>query len=217
MSKTASKDAQNGVAPRRPRVRRPIGTFYLLAQKLVFHNSDLNKSTIVCKVGILEVSPRPFWIWKHIHVHKVHVYEVYADEVKSVHARGGIHTTTILSLRVSSIQNLAYRIQKRYVVSCVASTRQICFPTSAGELPANLAQGQQPRGQPWQAPASLQVPLPNRGPQGAILESRTFTYRPACCLTKWPVAQWGGPFTKQCNLTYAGQDLYTVLLSSEES
>ena len=73
----------------------------------------------------------------------------------SVH---GIHTTTILSLRVSSIQNLAYRIRKRYVVSCVASTRQICFPTSAGELPANLAQGQQPRGHPGkprQAPMYL--------------------------------------------------------------
>ena len=41
--------------------------------------------------------------------------------------------------------------------------------------------------------------------QGGIFESRTFTYRPACCLTKWPVAQWGRPFTKQCNLTYAGQ------------
>jgi hypothetical protein len=48
---------------------------------------------------------------------------------------GGIQTTTILSLRVSSIQNLAYIIRKRYVVSCVVSTRQICFPTGAGELP----------------------------------------------------------------------------------
>jgi hypothetical protein len=65
---------------------------------------------------------------------------------QSVHARGGIHTTT-LSLRVSSIQNLAYRIRKRYVVSCVASTRQtrslsnICFPTGAGELPAIWPRG----------------------------------------------------------------------------
>ncbi len=39
-------------------------------------------------MGDLEVSPRPFWIWKHIHVHKVHVYEVYAHEVHAyeVHA-----------------------------------------------------------------------------------------------------------------------------------
>jgi hypothetical protein len=28
--------------------------FYLLAQNLVFHNSDLDKSTNVCKVGDLE-------------------------------------------------------------------------------------------------------------------------------------------------------------------
>jgi hypothetical protein len=27
----------------------------------------------VCKVGNLEGFPKPFWIWKHIHVHKVHV------------------------------------------------------------------------------------------------------------------------------------------------
>jgi hypothetical protein len=57
------------------RLRRAIGTFYLLAQKL----SDLSKSTIVCKVGDLEVSPKSFWIWKHIHVHKEHVYEVYTQ------------------------------------------------------------------------------------------------------------------------------------------
>jgi hypothetical protein len=32
-------------------------------------------------VGDLEVFPKPFWIWKHIHVHKVRVYEVCAHEV----------------------------------------------------------------------------------------------------------------------------------------
>jgi hypothetical protein len=35
-------------------------TFYLLAQKLVFRNSDLNKSTTVSKVGDLEVFPKAF-------------------------------------------------------------------------------------------------------------------------------------------------------------
>jgi len=35
-----------------------VGAFYLLAQKLV--NSDLNKSTTICKVGDLEVSPKAF-------------------------------------------------------------------------------------------------------------------------------------------------------------
>jgi hypothetical protein len=43
---------------------------------------------------------------------------------QSVHARGGIHTIITLSLRVSSIQNLVYRIRKGYDVSYVASTRQ---------------------------------------------------------------------------------------------
>jgi hypothetical protein len=62
-------------------LRRPIGTFYLLAQKLVFCNSDLDKPITVRKVGDLEGKPKPFWIWKHIHVHKVHVYEAYAHEL----------------------------------------------------------------------------------------------------------------------------------------
>jgi hypothetical protein len=41
-------------------VRRLIGTFYLLAPKLVFHNSDLNKSTTVCNVEDLEGFPKAF-------------------------------------------------------------------------------------------------------------------------------------------------------------
>jgi hypothetical protein len=65
-------------------MRRLIGTFYLLAQKLLVCNSDLDKSATVCKVGDLEGSPKPFWIWKHIHVHKIHVYEVYAHEVHAM-------------------------------------------------------------------------------------------------------------------------------------
>src|SRR2546423_7874788 len=74
---------------------------------------------------------------------------------QSVHARGGIYTTTMLSLRVSSIQNLAYRIRKRYVVSYAVSTRQICFPTGAGELPVIWLWGSSREGtlaKPRQAP-----------------------------------------------------------------
>src|ERR1700733_12614296 len=73
-----------------PALRRAIGTFFLLAQKLVFHNSDLSKSITVCKVGDLEVSPKPFWIWKHIHVHKVYAHEVHAYELHAhkVHTHG---------------------------------------------------------------------------------------------------------------------------------
>src|SRR5271154_2102609 len=100
---------------------------------------------------------------------------------QSVHARGGIHTTTTLSLRVSSIQNLAYRIRKGYVVNCMASTRQICFPTGAGELsvPAIWPRGKQPQGY-LTSPGKPLCTLPTEGAGGP----RTFTYRPPCCLTK---------------------------------
>ena len=62
------------------RLQRAIGTLYLLAQKLVFCNSDLDKST----------TAPPFvrsGIW-NIHVHRVRVCEVYAYEVQAqeVHA-----------------------------------------------------------------------------------------------------------------------------------
>jgi hypothetical protein len=106
----------------------------------------------------------------------------------------------------------------KYSESCVQNSKRICCKLCSkyaanllpyqrwhsSELPANLAQGQQPRGHPGKAPASPCVHCQLRAQEG-IPESRTFTYRPACCLTKWPVAQWGRPFTKQCNLTYAGQ------------
>ena len=43
----------------------------------------------VTERSLLRIFPKAFWIWKHIHVHKVHVYEVYAHEVHAyeVHAR----------------------------------------------------------------------------------------------------------------------------------
>ena len=53
-------------------IRRPIGTFHLLAQKLAFSNLSLDKST----------TEPPFvrsGIW-NIHVHKVRDCEVYAYE-----------------------------------------------------------------------------------------------------------------------------------------
>src|SRR5271156_886351 len=100
---------------------------------------------------------------------------------QSVHARDGIHTTTTLSLRVSSIQNLAYRIRKRCVVSCVASTQQACFPTGAGEIcTSNLAQGQ----------VAARVPdkprqAPNRGRRGPLnvhLQASLLSNQVARCL-----------------------------------
>jgi hypothetical protein len=109
-------------------------------------------------------------------------YRLYTYHMcQSVHARGSIHTTIALSLQVSSIQNLAYRIRKD-VVSCVASTRQICFPAGAGEFicTSNLAQGQAAArvpDKPRQAPHVCCQPKAQGGPG-------TFTYRPACCLTK---------------------------------
>src|ERR1700735_3623220 len=97
---------------------------------------------------------------------------------QSVHARGGIHTIT-LSLRVSSIQNLAYRIRKRYIITRVASTRQICFPIGAGELsvPAIWPRSKQPQGY-LASPTKPLCRLLTEGAGGP----RTFTYRPACCL-----------------------------------
>ena len=103
----------------------------------------------------------------------------------------------------------------KYSESCVQNAKKVCcklcgkyaanlLPYRRWRVASNLAQGRQPQGHPSKAPASPHVRCQPRA-QGGILESRTFTYRPACCLTKWPVAQWGRPFTKQCNLTYAGQ------------
>jgi hypothetical protein len=92
-------------------VRRPIGTFYLLAQKLVFHNSDLSKSTTFCKMGDLEVSPKPFWIWKHIHVHKIHVYEVYAHEVHTYELYAHkVHTHEVHAGEVHAYEMHAYEM-----------------------------------------------------------------------------------------------------------
>src|SRR5271154_2508652 len=63
-------------------LRRSIGTFYLLAQKLVFCNSDLDQIDHRLRGGGSGgFPPKPFWIWKHVHVHKVHINEVYAHEV----------------------------------------------------------------------------------------------------------------------------------------
>src|SRR2546421_11632278 len=39
-----------------------------------------------------------------------------------------IHTTTKLSLRVSSIQNPAYRFRQKYIISCMARKRQTYSP-----------------------------------------------------------------------------------------
>src|SRR2546421_8287140 len=91
-------------------LRRRIGTFYLLAQKLVFHNSDLNKSTTVCKMGDLEVFPKPFWIWKHIHAHEVHACEVHAHEVhaREVHIYE-VHTMRCTPVRYTPMKCVAMR------------------------------------------------------------------------------------------------------------
>jgi hypothetical protein len=56
-------------------LRRLIGTFYLLAPKFVFCNSDLDKSTTP-----MRCTP--------VYAHKVHACEVYACEMRvyEVHA-----------------------------------------------------------------------------------------------------------------------------------
>src|SRR5271156_4628524 len=103
----------------------------------------------------------------------------------------------------------------KYSESCVQNSKKICGKL-CGKYAAKFASllalascqqfgpGAAAARAPWQSPGKPLCTLPTEG-VGGILEFRTFTYRPACCLTKWPVAQWGRPFTKQCNLTYAGQ------------
>src|ERR1700722_11844751 len=108
---------------------------------------------------------------------------------QSVYARGGIDTTTTLSLRASGIQNLAYRIRKRYVASCVTGTRQtrslsnICFPTGADELLAIWPRGKQLQGysnKPRRAP----MYVANRERRGALnihLQAGLLPNQVACC------------------------------------
>jgi hypothetical protein len=114
--------------------RRPIGTFFLLAQKLVFHNSDLSKSTTVCKVGDLEVSPKPFWIWKHIHVHKIHVYELHAYKVLAgeVHAyevyAGEVHAYEVHACEVHACEVHAYEVHAREVHAYEVLAREVHAP-----------------------------------------------------------------------------------------
>jgi hypothetical protein len=89
----------------------------LSAQKLVFCNSDLDKLIAVRKVGDLEGKPKPFWIWKHIHIHKVHVYEAYAYELhahevyaceKHVH---DMHVREVHARKVHTREMYAHELQ----------------------------------------------------------------------------------------------------------
>src|SRR5271156_3518448 len=84
---------------------------------------------------------------------------------QSVHARGGIHTTTTLSLGVSSIQNLAYRIRKRYVVSCGKYAANL-LPYRRWRVASNLAQGVAAARVPWQSPGKPPCTLPTEAQGG---------------------------------------------------
>jgi hypothetical protein len=73
----------------------------------------------VCKVGDLEVFPKPFWIWKHIHAHKVHVYEVYAHEVRAyeLHAHK-VHTHEVHAREVHAHEMHAREMYAHEVYAC---------------------------------------------------------------------------------------------------
>jgi hypothetical protein len=96
---------------------------------------------------------------------------------------------SFLSISVYTFRKLCGRVAANVIIV------YICFPTGAGELPAIWPRGSSREGTLAKPPASTNVRCQPRA-QGDILKSRTFTYRPACCLTKWSVAQWGRPFTK---------------------
>jgi hypothetical protein len=51
----------------------PCADLYLLAQKL---DTDLDKSTTVCKVGDLEYTRPKVHVYE-VYAHKIHAYEVY--------------------------------------------------------------------------------------------------------------------------------------------
>jgi hypothetical protein len=73
----------NAVAAAGNRDHLPLArsTFtYLLAQKIVFCNPDLDKSTAVCKVGDLEYTLPKVHAYE-VYTHEVHAYEVHAHEV----------------------------------------------------------------------------------------------------------------------------------------
>ena len=64
------------------------GLDHLITTTIVLRDNELLRAIQIStnrppfvRWGIWRFSPKPFWIWKHIHVHKVQVYEVYAHEV----------------------------------------------------------------------------------------------------------------------------------------
>ena len=121
--------------------------------KLVFCNSNLNKSTTVCKVGDLEVPAKPFWIWKHIRVHKVHVYEMYAHEVhayevhahkahaREVHARE-VHAYEVHAREVHACEAHAYEVHARKVHAYEVHAREVhAYEVHAREVHAYEVHG----------------------------------------------------------------------------
>jgi hypothetical protein len=124
--------------------RRPIGTFYLLAYFTT--RISTNRPPFV-RVGIWRFSPKPFWIWKHIHVHKVHVYEVYAHEVHAyeLHAHE-VHTHDVHAREVHAREIHAHDVHaSEMIVSGLHRHRRYrrFLPTRVwlvrvGTLPASM-------------------------------------------------------------------------------
>ena len=119
---------------------------------------------------------------------------------QSVHGRGGIYTTTILSFT-----------SFKYLESCVQNSKKICCKL-CGKYAAKfvsllaLASCQQfwPRGYCEGHPGKPLCTLPTHGAGG---HSRAPNVHLQAGLLPNQVARCpiGSPLTKQCNLTYAGQ------------
>ena len=73
--------------------------------KLVFCNSDLDKSITVCKTGSEGFLPNLFRFGKSIYVHKVYVYEMYAHDVhaREVHAHE-VHAVRYMLIRCTPVR-----------------------------------------------------------------------------------------------------------------
>src|SRR2546430_15702796 len=86
-----------------------IGTTPHLAQKLVFCNSDLDKSITVCEMGSERFPQNLFGFGKSIHLHKVHIYEVYAHKV---------HTYAVHAHEVHACEMHVYEVHTHEMRAC---------------------------------------------------------------------------------------------------
>ena len=103
------------------------GLDHPITMTIVLRDNELLRATQIStnrppfvRWGIWRFSPKPFWIWKHIHVHKVHVYEVYAHEVHAyeLHAhKVHAHEVHACEVHAYEVHAHAYEVHAHEVAS----------------------------------------------------------------------------------------------------